>query len=187
MIPKENTIINPSISITFDNILNSVHKSTIYPSQSFSQLTGKIIPTFITSILIFLIILGLIKRPYLLILGFSAQIIMGVIVLLYKGEYRHQGIFLIFLFFLYWLYYDFTFEQNYIFKIKTKILSHFGFGALRILILFNVAKLYQSTFKDIKFERSSNKAFGNFLNNNKNYFNAIILPEPDYLMESLPY
>jgi hypothetical protein len=40
---------------------------------------------------------------------------------------------------------------------------------------------------DITMEKSSSKAFGHFLTLSNAYRDAIIVPEPDYLLESLPY
>jgi hypothetical protein len=40
---------------------------------------------------------------------------------------------------------------------------------------------------DMRLEVSAGKAFGAFLNGSEMYRDAILVPEPDYLIESLPY
>ncbi len=72
---------------------------------------------------------------------------------------------------------------------KTKhLLFNIGlYVAMLILISANFARTKNLVWTDISMERSSNKAFGEFLNRSATYHDAIIVPEPDFLLESLPY
>ncbi len=55
------------------------------------------------------------------------------------------------------------------------------------LFLLNTYEAKNNLLTDIRYERSSSKSFGEFGNRSKTYNNAIIIPEPDYAIESLPY
>jgi hypothetical protein len=55
------------------------------------------------------------------------------------------------------------------------------------LILGNVGKAKNMVRADIRMERSSSKALGGFLKTSEDYGDAIVVPEPGYILEALPY
>jgi fermentation-respiration switch protein FrsA (DUF1100 family) len=59
--------------------------------------------------------------------------------------------------------------------------------AMLTLILGNVAETKGKVWDDISMERSSSQAFGEFLYESETYRDAIVVPEPDFFLESLPY
>jgi hypothetical protein len=59
--------------------------------------------------------------------------------------------------------------------------------AVLILIAGNVAKTKDAVWADINQEMSSSRALGEYLNRSEAYRDAVIVPEPDYLIESLAY
>ena len=61
------------------------------------------------------------------------------------------------------------------------------YGALAILFLGGLVEAKSLLQEDLTQARSSSRAFGAFLDASSAYHNAIIVPEPDYLLESLPY
>jgi len=95
-------------------------------------------------------------------------------------------LFLIFLLFLYWIALDSL--KGEVTTPKKRLLLKVGlYGAVLPLVLWNVAVTNIKMSVDIQREMSSSKAFGTFLNESAAYQEAIIVPEPDYLIESLPY
>jgi hypothetical protein len=107
----------------------------------------------------------------------------------YPGSYRHQGIFLVFVLFLYWLTAESPAETTLPTKIRRWLDVGFKiglYGALPALLLGNVYK-DKVIIVDIKREMSSSQAFGAFLNQSNAYRNAIIVAEPAFVVESLPF
>ena len=58
--------------------------------------------------------------------------------------------------------------------------------ALPLIFLGGIIQLRETAWRDIRLEMSSSKAFGEFLQDPQ-YRDAILLPEPDYLIESVAY
>jgi len=68
-----------------------------------------------------------------------------------------------------------------------RLCSNVGLFALLILILVSVRRNVTAVFTDIRLEMSSSKVFGEWLNGSERFRDAILVPEPDYYLESLPY
>ena len=189
--PKTNAKLSPIDNLSFKELLVSVSAATfdafIKPGQTFSALLPFPLPPLVASIMIYLSVFGLLARTDLFLAAFSSLIAFGLFFrVIYDGHYRHQGLFFIFIIFLFWLFID---SLSYISLNRGKKLLFFiGFyGAFLILIIGNVALAYRSVKTDIFQEMSSSSSLGKFLNNSTIYRNAIIVAEPDYFMESLPY
>jgi hypothetical protein len=191
-IPRENTIVtiapvrNMSLPELADSLLKAALDAMLHPGQTFSKIVLGDSPLFV-SVLLYLVVFGLINRPNLFLVALGSQVAFGVLFRVgYAGAYRHQGLFLVFMLFLYWLFID---SLNYRTMTRMKhLLFNIGFyGSMLILILVNINIGIHSILTDIYQEMSSSKSFGEFLNNSETYQDAIIVPEPDYLVESLPY
>jgi len=185
--PRENAILTPSYDISVRNLFYSFVEAVLRPGQTFNTLMPKV-PPLVVSLLLYLAVFGLIHRPNLALAALGSLISFGVIFrVVYGGSYRHQGLFLVFLLFLYWLFIESLNNGKAINRIK-KFLFYTGFYvAMLSLIFWNVHKTTVTVWGDINLEISSSKAFGEFLNTSESYRDAIIVPEPDYLLESLPY
>jgi hypothetical protein len=88
--------------------------------------------------------------------------------------------------FLYWLLID-SLNNRGMIRVKHVLFNMGLYVAMLTLILGNVAKTKNTVWADIRLERSSSRAFGEFLNSSGIYQDAVIVPEPDFLLESLPY
>lgn len=138
------------------------------------------------NILILLTVLGLLYRPPLFLAALGGQLLLGSFFqVAYWGGYRHQGLLLIFLLSLYWL--SVKAEDLDRLSRGAHIFLTVGFMALAIMLAGNVAKSGEVVWQDINREMSSSEAFGEFLSHSPTYHDAIIVPEPAYLAESLPY
>jgi hypothetical protein len=177
--PRENTILTSVRSVTAQDIGLSLIKATLQPERNFSDLVPMVNP--VAGLLLYLTAFGLLSRPNLFLAALGGQIAFGVLSLVvYPLEYRHQGLFLVFMLFLYWLFIQ---SMNKVAMTRTKhLLFNMGYVAMLILILGNCNKTPYVVWKDITMEKSSSKAFGKFLNRSALYHNAIIVPEPDYLL-----
>jgi hypothetical protein len=106
--------------------------------------------------------------------------------LIYGGSYRHQGLYLIFLLFLYWVFSE-SLGSRAIARTKRVLFNVGLYAAMLTLIVGNIVESRNAVWADVTREHSSSKAFGEFLNRSGTYRNAIIVPEPDFFLESLPY
>ncbi|MBN1830689.1 MAG: hypothetical protein JW896_01100 [Deltaproteobacteria bacterium] len=184
---SEDSTSTPMHGISVRNLFYSFVEAVLRPGQTFYALMPKV-PPFVISLLLYLAVFGLIHRPNLALAALGSLIAFGVIFrVFYGGSYRHQGLFLVFLLFLYWLFIESLNNGKAIKGIKIFLFYTGFYVSVLSLIFWNVHKTTVSVWGDINLEISSSKAFGEFLNTSESYRDAIIVPEPDYLLESLPY
>jgi hypothetical protein len=180
--PTDNTILT-SAHRTFrpDELALSALTAAFRPDLTFKHLAPEQLSPIVTGVLLTFAVIGLMKRPVLFLAALAAQILLGVLFLVvYSGSYRHEGLFAIFLLFLYWQWIDSPDDKGRWFN--------FGFYAgLLPLIILNVVLGGQYAWDDVQHELSSNRAFGQLIQRNAAYQDAIIMAEPDYAVESLPY
>jgi len=184
--PSKDIVATDIYSVKAHDVIISFISALLRPGQSFSSIVQVYIPYFVVSFLLYLCILGLLPRPNICLSAITCQIAFCMFFdIVYYGSYRHQGLFLVYIIFLYWLYLESS-GKEFISKIK-RLLFYMGYTAMIILILLNLPKATKSMWDDIYMERSSSREFGRFLSSSEAYRNAIIISEPDYLIESLPY
>jgi hypothetical protein len=186
--PRENAIVT-SIrhSVGVQELLYSFVDAALQPQQTFSRIVPKTLPPSVAAALLYLAAFGLLHRPNLLLAALGGQIAFGVLFrIVFHSGYRHQGLFMVFILFLYWLFIESSTNGP---MTRTKhLLFNMGlYVAVLILILGNIGRAKNNVWSDISRERSSSRAFGEFLNRSETYRDAIIVPEPDFLLESLPY
>lgn len=185
--PKEDTIlVSNSINLEPSALIKTFLRTIIQSNTTFTKLFPEFIPGWITIIILPLLAFGLVKRPPLMLAAFGAQTLMGLtFLMIYSGKFRHQGLYLVFIVFLYWIFLD---------SIRNKKLSglpsfafKIGFSALSLLLMGSVLLTQSTVWKEITTPASASKQFGAFLASSPEYENAILLGEPDYMLESLPY
>ncbi len=186
--PRENTILTSARDIlTWLNIFEAVKESALHPEISFYQVMPTWVPPAVVALIFFLVILGLLHRPSLLFAALMADIGLGSLFrLAYVGHYRHQGLFIIFAVFLYWLFLEMQGDEQ-IPGIRKWLFRAGYFIAIPVIILAGVLQMRGTAWRDIRMEQSSSKALGDFLNSDPYYRNAILIPEPDYTIESVAY
>lgn len=187
-VPRDNTILT-SVRHSFDvaELTGALFQAARHPEVTFAKIVPTALPPWIVTALLYLAVLGLIRRPSLFLAALGGLIVFGVLArMVFPSGYRHQGLFLVFLLFLYWLY--LRSPRTGAMTHATRAPFRVGFyGAMLVLILVSVFEAKDLVLADIKGERSSSRAFGQFLEESEAYRDAIIVPEPDYLLESLPY
>jgi hypothetical protein len=185
--PKENSIGTSGLHIVgMREIAHSCIDGLLRVDRTFYDIMPAIVPTVVTAVLLYLTVLGLFQRPRLLVTAIGGQLAFGVLFrTVYPGLYRHQGLFLIFIVFLYWLFIEAVHSDNT--AKRSSVLFNIGlYFAIVMLIVGSVAKT-RILWTDVGAEQSSNKALGAFLSGSEAHRDAIIVPEPDYLLESLAY
>ena len=185
--PKENSIGTSGFNIVgMREIAHACIDGLLRVDQTFYDIMPAIVPPVVTAVLLYLAVLGLVQSPMLLVTAIGGQLAFGVLFrIVYPGLYRHQGLFLVFIVFLYWLFIEAERSDNT--AKRSSVPFNIGlYFAIVMLIVGNVAKT-RILWRDVGAEQSSNKALGAFLSGSEAHRDAIIVPEPDYLLESLPY
>lgn len=141
---------------------------------------------FWDGLLLGMLVLGLTVRTRLALGLLAAILAQGYLfTFVYPGRLRHEGILLLFTLVLYWM----DAEAGPLFP---------GFlpGRLRVLalsvvlpsiLLWDGVLAFSKVQQDFKAEMSSTKALGQWLSSHPELQDAIILCEPDYTIEALPY
>lgn len=191
--PTENTILTSAHRATQPGDLALAFLQAVFrPDLTFKHLAPEQLSPVLAPILvaIFLVIsaMGLLHHRQLFIAALAAQTLLGMLFLqVYSGSYRHEGLYLVFLLCLYW--------QAWRKHEKSGATSRwlgFGFYAgLVPLLTLNLILAVQFTQEDVQHDLSANRAFGALIQRTSAYSNAfgnaIIMAEPDYAIESLPY
>jgi hypothetical protein len=188
VMPGENTILaQATSSFSKNELVLSTFLALMRPDVTFNLIEPAGFPNWASLGLIFLAVLGLIRRPSLFLAALGGQVAFGVFFLMvYYGSYRHQGLFLIFLLVLYWLFNGEADRRSL--NRTMDLLNITGlYIAVGLLVIGNLALSIPTIQIELTLDKSSSKNFGAFLNQTAAYRNAIIVPEPDYFIESLPY
>ncbi len=186
--PSGNTILTPARGTeTIGKLVPALRGAVLRPDLTFSELVPSWLRPKLAVLLLYGAILGLVRRPNLLLTALTAQLIFGVFfAVVYPGWYRHQGLYLVLLVFLYWVYVDsmptptWSGSRGWVFRGGL-------YGAVLVLVLTQLGRTPRLVWADITGTRSASKAFGEFLRQSPEFQNAVIVPEPDFTAESLPY
>jgi hypothetical protein len=186
--PRGDTILSPiRQTLNIENILDAVGKTALHPEVAFDRMVPAWVPPAAVAAVFFGVILGLVGRFPIFLAAVLADLVFGLLFqLVYPGYFRHQGLFLVFAICLYWLAVETRGNETGL-KIFRLMFAAGAYVALPILFLAGIIQLRETAWLDIRMERSSSKVFGGFLQSNPDYRDAILLPEPDYLIESAAY
>lgn len=139
------------------------------------------------------LLLGLAVRTRLALALLAAFLALGFLFkFAYPGVLRHQGILLVFTLVLYWLNAEAGPSIRGSFPARFHSLPA-RFNSLALLVVFPLVLFWNDCLafykiqEDFKMLCSSSKPLGEWLNSHPEYRDSIILGEPDYLLESLPY
>lgn len=187
VLPRGNSLFLPLRSnLTFERMLSSGLISLARPDLNFSKLMPPFVPGVVLVIVYYIALLGFLGKPKLFFVLILAQMAFGILFqTVYPPSTRHQGVFLVFIVFLYWLFLDSS---------KTKPTRKFHISAviginigLAGLLLGSLVQLKDTLLPDLTGQSSSSAALGALMRADPRLQNAIIVPEPDYLMDALPY
>lgn len=186
-LPRENTILVSVNDFSVQDLIESFLIVVRQPGESFITIVPDGVSPLVTSLLLYLAIFGLLYQPTFFLAALGGMIALGIFFnVIHLAAYRNQGLYLVFLIFLYWISIAAA-NGKTITRIKHLLFNTGLYVAMLALVLGNIAEGKTLISEDINMQRSSSKAFGEFLNASQIYQDAIIVPEPDYLLESLPY
>lgn len=188
-LPTQDTIVLKAFSLETKQVLKAFLMNIMHPGMHFSDVFWDM-PAQMRDVLLWVLIAGLFIRPLLAASLYVGIVLLGLFFSIgFGGELRHQGLFIIFMISLYWIAYQEIpmsikgkLRQYLLYIFKTSV-----YIVLTVIIAVHIKFAGVIISKDLLGEMSSNKAFGKFLNTNSQYRKSIILGEPDYLLESLPY
>ena len=187
--PDNISILAPDFPSTHQ-ILNALLSSILFPGQSFYHALGLENAVFV-SVVVWLIYVYLLRKPLVLIIFFSSVVANGMFFkLVYPGGLRHQGFLLLLIIVALWLARLDTYRvQIYPMFLNqvTDFVANYIYYFLTFLLLMQVCMAYTPVKREIKLDFSSSKKLGNLIKENPYLKDAIILGEPDFFMEALPY
>jgi hypothetical protein len=93
----------------------------------------------------------------------------------YTAGLRHEGVVLFLIFAICWIDAE---RKGNARRIALGLLPLFALQSLALPMLIH---------REITYPRSSSKAYGEFIRSHSQYANAVLMSEPDYHMESMPY
>jgi hypothetical protein len=103
----------------------------------------------------------------------------------FEGDLRHKGLLLVLFVTLYWLSLDAGQGRPGTMATRFETLAFLAIWPL--VLLWNDAFALFKVRSDIRNELSSVPAFGRWLSDHPDHLGSIVLGEPDYLLEALPY
>lgn len=137
--------------------------------------------------MLYLSVIGLVSRIPLFIAGVAALWLLSFFFAhVYGGAYRHQGLWIVFMISLYWI----ALRREPVLSIEKRLsrtLAWAHYGVLPIILLAGISVGFYKTSRDIKEPASQSKAVAALLLGSPEFNNAIVLAEPDYLLEALAY
>jgi len=186
--PRENTILTSvHRSWSLAELARAFAGALVRPDNTFADLVPESLPAPAAALVLYVAVLGLLRRPSLFLAAVAAQVVLGMFFrIAYPGSYRHQGLYLLFLVFLYWVFIEVR-ERRTALDTEHVLFKAGLYAGILMLIIANVGEARHLVLSDMRMERSSSKAFGAFLRESDQYREAVIVAEPDYMMESLPY
>ena len=184
--PRENTSLTfVRHSLEWRELGAAVVTSATKPHRIFPDLLAPD-PSILSAPVFALATLGLIGRPPLFLAAAGAQVLFGTIFLVvYPGSYRHQGLYLVFLVFLYWLLAESAPWKGI--PLRRQLFVAGFYGSIVVLVAADVVKVRHSVWADIHSEKSASRRLGKFLRSSDRFRDAILVPEPDFAIEALPY
>src|SRR5450432_1062446 len=125
------------------------------------------------------------RAPRLLLVAIAALVSFSLFFqLIYPASFRHRGLFVVLLISLLWIAGDEPQRQS---SRRFAWLDSVGYAAMLTLLagllLVGVGKIKT----DLIYPLSSSRQFADFLKSRPELSNAILIGEPDYLLESMPY
>lgn len=187
-LPSPETSVTGVHSLTAAQALEALWANIRHPGENYLNLFYEMGP-FLRDSFLWLLVAGLLIRPHAAALLLAGIVLLGTFFsVVYMGSVRHEGIVLIFAISLYWIVKE-QMKTRTDHERKSLDFVH-GISAnlvLSAVLVYQVILPFELIKSDISKEMSSSSAFGRLLETTPFFREAVIVGEPDYLLESLPY
>lgn len=186
--PRPSSNLTTIYSATPGRVIKATLEAVKLPDWTFfmllpSDISGVSIPGLVNRAILWLAVAGLAVRPVLAVAAGASAVALGVLFRVgYFGSYRHQGLFLLFVVTLYWIA-SVPLPEGWRRRLRAAGLY---LGVLPLL-LAQAARTPQVIREDVRHPCSSSPALAAFLQASPRYRDAVLLPEPAWFLESLPY
>jgi hypothetical protein len=186
--PTGNMIASDTDRYTMVNIMRAVETAVVTPAKQFGELFPSFIPMKIRIVLLLGALLGLMVRPPVFLVAFAAMVALSVLFsVVYSSWYRHQGLLIIFLISLYWIVLEYEGETLRHKRLYGLFMGglYCGMGALLVvMVLSGATKIHEEWI----FQKSASRALAQeLLHSRREFKDAILIGEPDYILEAVPY
>jgi hypothetical protein len=189
-LPTHETVLTEALSLNTSEVLQALWMNMKHPGMHF----GKVFPGFTVlqrDVLVWILIAGLLVQPVAAVSLFVGTVLLGLFFTIgYPGSVYHQGLFIIYCISLYWIVH----QKQKTTKPKRNPIHHLHlvhnvscWVVVSVILSLHVILSVSQVKEDLLHDMSSSRAFGEFLETHPEYRKAIIMGEPDYLLESLSY
>ncbi|HBY01431.1 MAG TPA: hypothetical protein DEG92_02630 [Rikenellaceae bacterium] len=187
VIPDRNSIVLQTSGVSISSVLSAFFQTIIHPGNYYNEVFAGL-PPIARDLLIFVFAAGLLVSPMAGFLLFVGAVGLGLFFSIgYSGALRHQGIFFLYVITLYWIVCLKIREKKDFVPFFMPIFKVVLYGIIQIVLSVHIFGSYKYIVRDVTKKMSSSKDFGVFLQENKQFHDAIIMGEPDIRLESLPY
>ncbi|MFA5059477.1 MAG: hypothetical protein WC676_02495 [Candidatus Omnitrophota bacterium] len=199
--PDKTTVASQVFQLTPLLVAKAGFNALVFPGEYFFAALGfqniffgnNVLSALLTSIVIWLMYVLLFRKPFVLSFFFMSITALGMFSqLVYKFHMHHQGFLLILLVAVLWLDHPRGKEVNAPTNTKwlglfIEFLSKYKSILLYILLILQVVMAGQAVYSEYQSPFSSSKKLSELLRQDLSLKDAIVIGEPDYAMDSLPY
>lgn len=186
--PTDNMIASDRSGYTAAHIGEAFVSAIEAPAKQFGELFPSGVPIKLRMVVLVAPILGLLVRPPVAMIACAAFLLLSVFFeVVYTGWYRHQGLFVVFLVSLYWIVIN-GMATRFSETFWGRRLHRWRYSGIAGLLACTMASGAENVYRDWTYQKSASKTFAeDFLKARPEYKEAILMGEPDFIFEAVPY
>jgi len=174
---------------TVTNVAKAVGRTLINPAGAFHEIApGNVgVLALLASVLLVTSTLGLLLEPVAFVALWAGLLALSVLFqVVYNGDYRHQGLFVVFLLTMHWIVLARR-EPDGGQQLRNKLARAGLYVGLPIILAILVVTGAQKLTTDLTRPMSASQALGAFVRSHAQYGQAVLIAEPDFYVESVRY
>ncbi|MBK6846201.1 MAG: hypothetical protein IPG96_01170 [Proteobacteria bacterium] len=189
--PDDQTVVTRSTLPSTRQLWRAIANACLRPGAAF----GAILPAWklpawlpvLPNLLLGLLWIGLLIRPRAALALVGGTVLLGTFfATIFYGAIRHQGLLFAFILAVYWIVRD-AGPLPHGLPLRRTLHTLAVYGVLPLLFAHHLRMGYDAVERDLGGELSANASLGAFLRARPRLQQAIVLGEPDFRLESLPY
>ncbi len=175
-------------------VIRAIAKPLVSPCETFSILflhtifSSLCLPVFFSSCVIWLLYAYLLRKPFILIIFLLST--MGIQLffsLIYPGLIYHLGFLYLLIITALWMDAAENNSGKTLYRLPASVALRLPYFIFVFLATVQILLAYPMVIRDLDGDFSSSKRFGDFIKSHQEFKNAIILSEPDFFAEAMPY
>lgn len=188
ILPDQESVVKDTASLSVSQILTALIQTIQNPGQHFNEIFVGL-PPMLHTVLVVVLSAGLLVVPIAALSSFLGLLVLGLFFSIgYDGVLRHQGIYLLYMLTMYWLvWFQISLDSSTMKPWAVRLFKAVLFGVFPLIFVIHIAGSHKYIQRDLRYQMSSSKAFGEFIAADEQLHQAIIVGEPDIRLESLPY